>query len=54
MLRTTRLKMLLGAAFAVALVVALVPGGQSAAGAEHPKPYYLALGDSLSQGVQPN
>lgn len=54
MLRTTRLKMLLGAAFAMALVVALVPGGESAAGASTPKPYYLALGDSLSQGVQPN
>ena len=37
-----------------ALVVAVAPVGATQAGAAAPAPYYLALGDSLSQGVQPN
>jgi lysophospholipase L1-like esterase len=42
------------AAMATSLLVAVAPLGAGGAGAAERTPYYLALGDSLAQGVQPN
>jgi lysophospholipase L1-like esterase len=51
-----KVRTLMGAAFPTALLLALIPATSAAAGtiSAGPTPYYLALGDSLSQGVQPN
>jgi hypothetical protein len=54
MLKLGKLRTIVGGAFAAALVIALAPATSPSAGATTPTPYYLALGDSLSQGVQPN
>ncbi len=47
-----------GAALAVALLVLIAvqwrPAAAAPANTTHPVPYYLALGDSLSRGYQPN
>jgi len=51
--RSPRVSLLLGS---VAAVIALFTGSASAAATEHRAPpikYYLSLGDSLAQGVQP-
>ncbi len=56
MYRIAKLRTMIGAVFATMLVIALAPTTQASAGTTSPSstPYYLALGDSLSQGVQPN
>ena len=54
MSRLRRVWTLFSGACAATLVLALAPAGQAHAGTSGPTPYYLALGDSLSQGVQPN
>lgn len=49
-----RFRKVLAAGAAAVLVVAVAPLGVDPVGASTPTPYYLALGDSLAQGVQPN
>jgi lysophospholipase L1-like esterase len=49
-----KIRALVGGAMVATVAGVLAPIGQAPAGASDPTPYYVALGDSLSQGVQPN